>query len=330
MSETIVVPDNGNTNNGWNSPLGYLALGNNGWNNGFGGGLGTGILGFLLGAMFNGGWGNGFGWGNNSNNGNAAASLGAQATAYNNTDLLMQAITAQGEQSRQAVTTLSNILGQDFNLVNSAVSTIQSSLATIAANQGMNVLQVINSIQSGNTALQNQLCQCCCETRQTIANQGYENQLRIVEQTGTLMNGIAGINANIAANKAAQQLSDCQQTYALTDTMNRNYIALDNKLDAMESGRKDREITALTAQVAKLESQNFTTAVIGQALAPVNSALNGLAKEVDDIKCKLPNTINVEYPNVVAVNTSPFYGYNSGWGFGGGFYGNGFGNGFTF
>lgn len=102
MSETIVVPDNGNT---MNNALPYWLLGNNGWNNGFGGGLGTGILGFLLGAMFNGGWGgNGFGWGNNGNNG--AAALGAQATAYNNTDLLMQAITAQGEQSRQAISTL--------------------------------------------------------------------------------------------------------------------------------------------------------------------------------------------------------------------------------
>lgn len=322
MSETIVVPDNGNN---MNNAFPYWMM-SNGWGNGFGGGLGTGILGFLLGAMFNGGWGgNGFGWGNNGNNG--AAALGAQATAYNNTDLLMQAITAQGEQSRQAISTLSSMLGQDFNLVNSAVSTIQSSLATIAANQGMNVLQVINSIQSGNTALQNQLCQCCCDMRQTVTNQGYENQLRTVEQTGALMGGINGINQNIAENRAAQQLSDCQQTYALTDTMNRNYIALDNKLDAMESSRKDREITALTAKIAQLESQNFTTGVIGQAIAPVNAALNGLAREVDDIKCKLPNTINVEYPNVVAVNASPFY---NGYGFGGGFFGNGFGNGFSF
>ena len=37
MSETIVVPDNGNNNNGWNSPLGLLALGNGGGFGGFGG-----------------------------------------------------------------------------------------------------------------------------------------------------------------------------------------------------------------------------------------------------------------------------------------------------
>lgn len=61
MSETIVVPDqSGNNQNGWNSPLPYLAM--NGGGLGFGGGWGTGILGFLLGAMFNGGFGgNGYG-----------------------------------------------------------------------------------------------------------------------------------------------------------------------------------------------------------------------------------------------------------------------------
>ena len=113
----------------------------------------------------------------------------------------------------------------------------------------------------------------------------------------------------------------CQQTYALTDTMNRNYLSLDNKIDAMESSRKDREITALTAENAQLKSQNFTAGLMAQSLAPVNAALASLNKEVDDIKSKLPNTINVEYPQVSVVNTTPYMGglYS---GFYGGFGGN--------
>lgn len=322
MSETIVVPDNGNTNNGWNGPLGYLAMGGN--NNGFlgGNGLGAGVVGFILGALVNGGWGgNGLFGGNGNNGAAAAASLGAQATANNNTDLIMAAITNQGEQSRQAIQTLSTMLGQDFNLVNSGVQSVQTALATIAANQGMNVMQVINAIQSGNTALGNQLCECCCNMKQLVTEQGYQNQLRTVEQTNAINNGFAGVNTNIAATKAAQELSDCKQTYALTDTMNRNYIALDNKLDSMESGRKDREITALTAKVAQLESQNFTTAALGQAVAPINAQLLALAREVDDIKCKQLPTVNVQWPQLTAVNTSPYAG---------GFYGNGWNNGIYF
>ena len=317
MSETIVVPDNGN-NNGWNGPLGYLAMGGN--NGGFlgGNGLGAGVVGFILGALINNN-GNGLFGNGGSNAGAAAASLGAQATALNNTDLILQAITAQGERQSTAVQTLSTMLGQDFNLTFSGVQAVQTALATIAANQGMNVMQVINAIQSGNTALQNQLCSCCCDMRQTVTNQGYENQLRTVEQTAAMNNGFAGVNTNIAATKAAQELSDCKQTYAITDTMNNHYIALDNKLDAMESNRKDREITALTAKVAQLESQNFTTGVVSQAVAPINGALNTLAREVDDIKCKMPQTVPVQWPQLTAVNTSPYVS--------GGFYGNGFGYG---
>lgn len=339
MSETIVVPDNGNNNNGWNSPLGLLALGNNGYgygNGGFlGGGFGAGILGGVLGGIFT-NWlgGNGWGFGGGMNGNGAAAALGAQATANNNTDLLMNAITNTGERQHEAVQTLSTMLGQDFNLVNQGVQTMQSALATIAANQGMNTMQVVNAIQAGNASLASQLCQCCCDMRQTVTNQGYENQLRTLEQTNAINNGFAGVNTNIAATKAAQELSDCKQTYALTDTMNRNFIAIDNKLDAMESNRKDREITALTAKVAQLESQNFTTGVIGQAIAPVNAQLAALAREVDDIKCKQPSTVSVQYPNLVAVNATPYVSggfYPNGYGYGyNGWFGNGWNNGINF
>jgi len=317
MSETIVVPDNGsNMNNAW--PL--LAM-NNGGFGGLGNGLGAGVVGFILGALINGN-GNGL-FGNGGNNaGAAAASLGAQATALNNTDLLMNAITSSGERQHEAVQTLSTMLGQDFNLVNSGVQTVQTSLATIAANQGMNVMQVINAIQSGNTALQSQLCECCCNMKQLVTEQGYQGQLRTLEQTAAMNNGFAGVNTNIAATKAAQELADCKQTYALTDTMNNHYIALDNKLDAMESGRKDREITALTAKIAQLESQNFTTAALGQAVAPINAQLAALAREVDTIKCNQLPTVNVQWPQLTAVNTTPYVN--------GGFYGNGWGNGLYF
>jgi hypothetical protein len=71
--------------------------------------------------------------------------------------------------------------------------------------------------------------------------------------------------------------------------MNRNFLALDNKIDAMESNRKDREITALTAQVAKLESEKYTAAVAQQSVAPVIGQLNALSQEVAAIKrCQPP------------------------------------------
>ena len=281
----------------------YTPDNNGGFGNGLGG-WGGGIVGFLLGLAFGNGWG-GFG-GFGGNNAGGAGFLSNQINNDSGRELLMNAINSNGEASRAAVASLSTMLGQDFNLVNSGVSAIRDGISALTAQTGMSALQIINSIQSGNAALASQLCQCCCDNKLLITSQGYENQLATLNQTNALVGAIAGVNENIAANRAAQQLSDCQQTYALTDTMNRNYLALDNKIDALESSRKDREITALTAKVAQLESQNFTTGIIGSALAPVNAALNAIAKEVDDIKCKQPSTVSVQYPNLYAVNATPY------------------------
>lgn len=299
----------------------WLAYGNNGFGNGFGG-WGGGILGFFLGLLFGNGWGgfgNGFG---GFGNGAGAGFLSNQINNDSGRELLMNAINSNGEASRTAVQSLATMLGQDFNLVNGAVQTLQGAISNLALQQAVSVPQIINSIQSGDSALASQLAQCCCE-----------NRLAICQQTNAIQGDIAGVRTAIEAKSAADQLAMCQQTYTLTDTMNKNALALDNKIDALESSRKDREITALTAKVAQLESQNFTTSVVGSAVAPINAALNNLAKEVDDIKCKQPSTVSVQYPNLAAVNMTPyvsggFYqgGYN-------GLYGGGvpgFGGGYNF
>lgn len=312
MADTKVFsfPENGNNNS---IPF-SIPIGGNGF--GFGNGM-NGIADLfglaIIASMF--GWGNGGfggfgGWGGNAG---GAGFLSNQLNNDSGRELIMNAVTSQGEANRTAVQTLSTMLGQDFNLVNAGIQSAQNTLNQIANTQGMSTLQMINAVQSGDANLASTIQKCCCD-----------NQLAICQQTNALQNGINGVGQQVAAKAAADQLAMCQQTYALTDTMNRNYLALDNKIDAMESERKDREITALTAEVAQLKSQNFTTGVVQQAVAPVIGQLSALANEVDDIKCKMPNTVPVQYPNVQAVNTTPYMGaYN-------GFYGNGFGGNIVF
>lgn len=257
-------------NNGNNDLATLLAL--NGNNNGmFGnGGLGGGILGFFLGLLCsNGGFGNGlFGGGNSSVS-----------------DLLMQAITSQGEQSRTAINALSNALGQDFSLVNSSIQTISTAINQIGNQQGLNSMQVINAIQSGNAALANQLSNACCNMQNAITN----------------------------------------QTYALTETANRNNQTILDKLSSMETralqdkleAARDKN-TQLAGEISQLNQNQYIAGVVGQAIAPINAQLAALNKEVDDIKCNMPNTVPVQYPNIVGINTTPYMGY----------YGNIGGNGF--
>lgn len=313
MAEIIQLPESGATSGMGNIPFSIPIGGNGGglFGNGqntIGELIGLAIVASIFGWNGNGGFG-GFGGGHNG----AAGFLSNQINNDAGRELIMQAVTSQGEQSRTAVQTLSTMLGQDFNLVNTQIQGIQNALNQVANTQGMSALQVINAIQAGNANLASQFSKCCCD-----------NQLAMCQQTNALQQSINGVGQQVAAKAASDQLAMCQQTYALTDTMNRNYLNLDNKIDALESSRKDRELAAKDAEIATLKSQNFTAGIVQQAVAPLNAQLAGLSKEVDDIKCKLPNTVNVQYPNLVAINATPyvsggFYpGYGYGYGYGGG------------
>lgn len=337
-------------------------------NNGNGNGaLANGIVPFALGAAMSGGFG-GFGFGGggyggwnmmNMNNitelfamgilarmfgwntngigggGGDAAFLSSQINGNNGRDMIMQAVTAQGEQSRQATQTLSTMLGQDFNLVNSSIQLIQSALSQIAAQQGMTPLQIINSIQSGNAALSQQLCQCCCDNKYAIAEQTNAIQQGMNAGFNGVERGISGVQTQMAINQGRDDLNVCQQTYALTDSGNRNTQAVLAKLDQMQTQSLQDKLdaareknTQLANEISQLNQNQYIAGIVAQSMAPVNAQLAGLNKEVDDIKCKLPNTVNVQYPNLVAVNATPYVSggiYPNGM-FGGGYGGYGYGN----
>ena len=336
--------------------------------------LANGVVPFMLGAGMSGGFGGFGGWGGNMggwsamnmNNitelfamgilarmfgwygngdgmggGSGAAFLSSQINGNNGRDLIMQAVTSQGEQSRTATQTLSTMLGQDFNLVNSSIQLIQSSLANIAAQQGMTPLQIINSIQSGNAALSQQLCQCCCDNKFAIAQQTSELQqgmnagfngvqMGLNQGFNGVERGLGGIQTQMALNAGKDELATCQQTYTLTDGANRNTQAVLAKLDAMQTQALQDKLdaareknTQLTSEISQLNQNQYIAGVVGQTMAPVNAQLAALNKEVDGIKCKLPNMVNVPFPNLVAVNATPYVS--------GGIYPNGmFGGGFNY
>lgn len=305
MAEIYQLPENGgNTGGVGNIPF-SIPIGGFGFNNGFGGGFGYGMNGIadlfglaIIASMF--GWnGGGFGAGGFGGGNGAAGFIANQLNNDSGRELLMNAITNQGEASRTAVQTLSTMLGQDFNLVNGAVQNVQNALQTLALQQAVSVPQIINSIQSGNQQLSQQFCQCCCQTQQQIMAQGYENQIRTIEQTGTLANQANTNTAQIRADIAAQ-----------TTMINEKFCDLEKR-------ELQDKITTLTANNALLRSQidnaNQTASITGY----VNSLVAPLQKTVDEIASKQLPTVPVVYPNIQAINNTPYAG---------GFWGNGFGN----
>lgn len=291
--KTIIMPDN--QNNGWGNIPAVMALngwGNNGYGfgNGFfgGSGFGAGILGGLLGGLIWGGLGNGFGWGGfGGNSGAAAASLGAQATANNNAETILRAIDGTDSDVRFLATTLNT----DVNTVKTNLATIQNGLTQISGQTGLSAQQIVNAIQAGDANLAANLCECCCSMKQLVTSQGYENQLATLRQTETLAGAIADLKSTMIDQFCAAEKRDMQQT-------------ITRQGDIITQLRNEADNARQTAQ-------------FGAMLAPI-------AQEVNDIKCKLPNTVPVTYPNITAVNNTPYmggflggfngYGYGPGWG----------------
>ena len=275
----------------------WLAANNGGGLFGNGNGWGGGILGFLLGLFFGNGWG-GFGSGfGGYGAGSGAGFLSNQINNDSGRELLMNAITSQGEAGRAATQNLATMLGQDFNLVNSGVSAIRDAVSALTAQTGMSALQIQNTIQSGNAALAAQLCDCCCKTQQNIISQGYENQIATLNQTNTLGTAIAG-----GDQKIVDAISDLKTT-----TISEFCAARERDMQN-EINTKNEIISTLKGQI---DNANQTAAITGY----VNSVVAPLQSKVDIIASKQLPTVPVVYPNITAVNTTPYGGFN-GYGYG--------------
>ena len=253
--------------------------------------------------MFGGGmWGNGFG-GNNAGTGFIANQLNNDAGR----DLILQAINGRADALGQ----LAQILNTSVATVQNGINSLNTDLVSMDGNVKLTGAQIINAIQSGNTALAQQFAQCCCE-----------NRLAICQQTNTLGSQIAAHDASVrlqlANNEAADQLSVCQQTNTLTRQADTNTNAILNAIAGQNTlitkefcDLKERElqnkidtqgdiITQLRGQI----SNDAQTAAFTRAFAELNDKIAAIA-------AKQPNTVPIQYPNLIAVNASP-YAYGMG------------------
>ena len=247
-------------------------------------------------------------WGNNGWGGNRNGQLENMINNNQGFDMLMQALNGRFDN-----------LGQLASLTNSSVETVKTvlgqmnvGLAQVASQVGMSGLQTINALQLGDANLSQQLCQCCCENRLAIANQ--TNAL-----ASQLAQNSSDVRLQLAQNESADQLSVCQQTNTLATQADRNAnsilnaIASQNTLITKEFCElKERELQdKINTQgdiITQLRGQISNDA---QTLA-FNKAISALDDKIDAIAAKQPNTVPVTYPNLIAVNSTPYgYGYQT-------------------
>lgn len=209
-------------------------------------------------------WGGFGGRGGFGGYGDGTGFLASQINNDYGRDVLLQAINGNGNAISQLATTL-----------HADVSQVQSTLCSISNAVGLTGQQIINAVQSGDNAIASQIAACCCETKNMITTQGYENRLATLDQTATLAGKI-----------------DAQ-----TNLINDKFCALEmremqNKIDALRD-----EKLALQTNI----SQRAQNEYIATSLYPISTALTELRADFDCFKSHLPSTITLPYNQAVAV-----------------------------
>ena len=230
--------------------------------------------------------------------------------------------------------TLAQIVNQSVETVKTGIFTLQSSIQNVGAQVGMSALETQNAIALGNAGLAQQLAQCCCENRLAICNQtnALQSQAAANHSAATLQaaQNQAATQLQMAQMESADQLAVCNQTNALATQADRNTnnivkaIADQNAMIVKEfCDLKERELqNKITTQgdiITQLRNQISND---NQTLV-FNKALNALDDKIDAIAAKQPNTTPVIWPNLTAVNNTPYAG-------GYPYFGNGFGGGIVF
>ena len=190
-----------------------------------------------------------------------------------------------------------------------SIFALQNAINQVGSQVGMSGLETINAIQAGNATIASQICQCCCENRLAIANQTNALQTSLASHD-------ASVRLQLAQNEAADQLSVCQQTNALTTQAASNTNSI---LGAIKD--QNAMIVDQFCQLKERELQNkidaqgdLITQLRGQIsndqqTLQFNAAFHALDDKIDAIAAKQPNTVPIQYPNLVAVNATPYYGY---------------------
>ena len=267
--------------------MGLLSGNNNGGffgNNGF-----ESIIALIIVAAI---FGNGnFGFGVNNNHANNAER-----------EMLMSAIQRNGTDLSQLAQSLNCSVGR----INDAVNAVASQICNLSGQLGMSSQQIINSIQSGDCQLANQIASCCCTIQKEIANSNAITTRGFADVGYALRDQTCNIEKAIAASTS--QILDGQRAAEMRD--------MQDKLDALREKNAQQAVILNNAQ---------QTAQFQAMLAPIQATLA-------DIKCNQIPTKKISCPETyVPVNNSinatygliPTCGYGFGYGIGYGGFGNG-------
>ena len=196
--------------------------------------------------------------------------------------MLLQAINGNG----LAINQLASTLNCDINAVQTTLTSLGTQIQAVGNTVGLSGQQIINAIQAGNCDIASKIAACCCETKNMITTQSYENRIATAEQTATLA-GKIDAQTNLINDKFCQlEMREMQKT-----------------IDQLRDERSGLQ-TSL--------SQRAQNEYIATSLYPISTALTELRADFDCFKSHLPSTVSVPYSPVTAVPNCVAYQYGFG------------------
>ena len=222
-------------------------------------------------------FGNGnFGFGGNNNQG-----------ANEGREMIMQTLNRNGVD----IAALAQAVNTSSDQILAGINSVSQAICGLGNQMGQNTNSIITAIMQGNSAIATQLADCCCKNQTAIERQGYESRLASCENMNTLTRTMEG------------------NTRSLADAYREGFQALVAKMDAAEARRQQEALAAKDAEISTLKGEisqrNQNATILGnvtQQIAPIVASLQTLQGEVDKIRCSMPPTVAVPYPQLQVFN----------------------------
>lgn len=245
---------------------------------GFGGGLGgfNGLFGLLILFWFmQGGFGGGFG------GFGRGGFVPNQINNDANTAIILQALERNGVN----INNIANALGTSKDAIMAAINGLSREICNFSNQTGMQTNQIIQQLAAGNNALTSQIANCCCDLKSLLQQLGCNIEKTIMSEGSNTRAEIAAARNDIKEGQRAAEMREMQR-----------------EIDALRESKSD-----LKTKLALKDQNDFVQATINAGLQPLYGAIQKLQSDLDGLKCKMPPTVNVPYPQLKAFNADAAY-----------------------
>lgn len=245
---------------------------------GFGGGLGgfSGLFGLLILFWFmQGGFGGGFG------GFGRGGFVPNQINNDANTAIILQALERNGVN----INNIATALGTSKDAIMAAINGLSREICNFSNQTGMQTNQIIQQLAAGNNALTSQIANCCCDLKSLLQQLGCNIEKTIMSEGSNTRAEIAAARNDIKEGQRAAEMREMQR-----------------EIDALRESKSD-----LKTKLALKDQNDFVQATINAGLQPLYGAIQKLQSDLDGLKCKMPPTVNVPYPQLKAFNADAAY-----------------------